>query len=393
MRIKPNQNSVVYKKIRNIVRWYTFNKINKSYYHTDEHIVVIESDDWGSIRVPSKETMEQLSTSGDSPIQDPFLKVDCLESSEDLHALCKMLLNVVDKDGRPAVITANFAMANADFEKIKSTKQYHREIFTDTYQRYYGDNTILEDIKKYLDSQVFVPQLHCLEHLNVNQWMRDLEIQKKDTVMALDNHMYGVSATFSPYNPFGYMDAFNYSYAEERADLAERLMLASEWFEEIFGQKSESFVASCHVWDDYLEQALSDLGIYHIQSRHVQVLPSYYSKKNNKRRKKYRRMAEQKENGIFYTIRNCEFEPSIYGSIERAQTRCMLQVENAFHNRVPAIISSHRLNYVGGIDRVNRDCNLAALEQLLRDILAKYPDVVFMSSDALGRKMFGNCHE
>ena len=79
--------------------------------------------------------------------------------------------------------------------------------------------------------------------------------------------------------------------------------------------------------------------------------------------------------------------------IQRAKERCLLQVDNAFQNRVPAIISSHRLNYMGGIDPANRERNLVALEQLLKEILEKYPDVVFMSSDALGRKIIANCHE
>ena len=50
----------------------------------------------------------------------------------------------------------------------------------------------------------------------------------------------------------------------------------------------------------------------------------------------------------------------------------------------PAIISTHRLNYVGGIDESNRLNNLAALDSLLREITRKWPDVEFMNSVELG---------
>ena len=50
----------------------------------------------------------------------------------------------------------------------------------------------------------------------------------------------------------------------------------------------------------------------------------------------------------------------------------------------PAIISSHRVNYVGFLDERNRDKNLKLLKTLLDKILNKWPDVEFLSSDEMG---------
>ena len=87
-------------------------------FHTNRHLVVIESDDWGSIRMPSRDAFEKLQRMGDHPEQDAFLSNDSLESEYDLDKLYQVLNSVHDKNGRPAVVTANFAMANPDFDKI-----------------------------------------------------------------------------------------------------------------------------------------------------------------------------------------------------------------------------------------------------------------------------------
>ena len=51
--------------------------INKMGFHTERKIVVFESDDWGSIRMPSKEVFNHLMDLGDNPSKDAFLSNDC----------------------------------------------------------------------------------------------------------------------------------------------------------------------------------------------------------------------------------------------------------------------------------------------------------------------------
>lgn len=393
MKVRINRKSRIYRLVRDVCHWWHLNRINRSQYHTDKHIVVIESDDWGSVRTFSSATLDKLRTAGDTILTDPFLRYDCLESEKDLDALSNVLSEIHGSDGNPAVMTANFAMANADFDSIKKTGRYHRETIAETYKKYYGNNHIIEKIIKYRDAKVFVPQLHCLEHLNVNRWMNDLKTKRADTLVALENNMYGVSASFTKKNPFGYMDAFNYIDVEERTFLAQSIQLASEWFQKTFGQASESFVASCYVWDEYLEKELVDLNICHIQTAVHQHLPFYYSFREDTFRKRRHKMGARKRNGIYYTIRNCEFEPVFSEDIERAKERCVFQIKNAFSNRVPAIIASHRVNYIGGIDESNRERNLVALKELLTQIVHQYPDVIFMSSDELGRKILTERYE
>jgi hypothetical protein len=55
----------------------------------------------------------------------------------------------------------------------------------------------------------------------------------------------------------------------------------------------------------------------------------------------------------------------------------------AFFWGKPAVISSHRINYVGGLSEDNRNNTLEQLDQLLKRIIKKWPDVQFINSEQL----------
>ncbi|MBQ9784241.1 MAG: hypothetical protein IJW29_01950 [Clostridia bacterium] len=359
------------------------NRINRSDFHTDSKIIVVESDDWGSIRTPSASVLKDLVEHGDPALNDPFLKNDSLESSADLEQLFDTLRSIRDANGRPLPITANFAMANADFEKIRETGTYAREPFYETYERYYDSQKPLKLVLDGYKNGLLMPQLHCLEHLNVIRWMRDYQQKKPDTITAFDHHMYGIGASFTETNKYGYMDAFNYQDPSERAFLSESLKTATSIFEQTFGYKSSSFTASCYIWDDFLEAELCKLGIYHLQSGISQILPFYASQSEQYRTMRHR-TGERNAFGQIYTVRNCEFEPTFHPNNRYQTVRCLEQIDHAFQKHVPAIISSHRLNFIGSINPNNRTFGLESLKTLFEQVLKKHPDVVFMTSDQLG---------
>lgn len=86
--------------------------------------------------------------------------------------------------------------------------------------------------------------------------------------------------------------------------------------------------------------------------------------------------------GLIYLMRNCFFEPS-QNSGNAAE--CLNRIKIAFRWHKPATISMHRLNVIGSIDESNRTRNLADLKWLLKEIIRRYPDVEFMTSDELGK--------
>ena len=353
-------------------------------FHTNRHLVIIESDDWGSIRMPSAEIFHKLQKSGDHPENDAFLRNDCLESAADLTALFAVLASIKDKNGSPAVVTANFAMANPDFDKIDPINgTYFFEPFTDTYQRYYPEQDVFSCVQDGIKSSCFVPQLHCREHMNVNRWMSDLKQQKSDTVLAFQNHMIGIGAAFSQENPFGYMDAFN-SNLTSGAELSNIVHEAMGIFENTFGKKSETFVASCFVWDDSLEKSLAEVGVRGIQSGCWQNVPAGIENGNAMKRR-LRFLGQKNRIGQVYTVRNCAYEPAYQQNPTESTKECYDQIIRAFQHRKPAIINSHRFNYIGSINRENACENLKGLSWLLHTIMKNVPDVEFISTPELLR--------
>lgn len=351
-------------------------------FHTDRRLIAIESDDWGSIRMPSHDTFVRLQELGDHPEKDGFLSNDCLESEYDLTELYRVLQSVTDKDGHPAVITANFVMANPDFDTIDiGSGHYQYESFFSTYKRYYPEDDVLGCVKKGIAQGVFFPQLHCREHLNVNRWMKDLKNGKRDTRIAFENRMIGINASFSDDNIFGYMDAFN-TVESTNKELMEIVTEASRMFSEVFGFNSSTFVASCFVWNKSLEGQLAKLGIKGIQSSPWQY-NAIGQNGDYRLKRKIHFTGEKNKYGQFYTVRNCSYEPAYIQNVDECISRCLKEIDKSFKYKKPAIITSHRFNYISRISPLNARNNLYGLQRLLESIVKKYPDAEFVTSPKL----------
>jgi len=64
---------------------------------------------------------------------------------------------------------------------------------------------------------------------------------------------------------------------------------------------------------------------------------------------------------------------------------CLKEVSSAFSYRKPAIISTHRVNFMGGLNSNNRSNTLTLFKRLLLELKKKWPEIEFMSSDQLGQ--------
>lgn len=354
--------------------------INNNGFHTNRKIVVVESDDWGSIRMPSRDIYDRLLNNGDSCNKDAFLKNDALESEYDLSCLYDVLSKYKDKNGRHPCITANFAVANPDFYKISMDRsQYSYLPFTKTYEEYYGsDRSVMQLIKEGINNHLFIPQLHCREHLNVARWMTDLNANKKDVEIAFQNKMIGIGASFSKDNIFGYMDAFNYDTKAELEQLKSIIGDASTIFESSFGFKSRTFVASCYVWTKEIEKQLSEIGVEMIQTQFKQNVCPF--KGTQIILNKYHYTGQKNKLGQLYSVRNCSYESAYDQNYESRADECVQSVMASFAACKPAIINSHRFNYIHSIDPQNGENGINGLDIILRKLLEAEPEIEFLSS-------------
>ena len=144
---------------------------------TNRKIVVIESDDWGSIRMPSREVYDKLLKAGIRVDRCPYNRYDSLASEEDLSALFEILTQFRDKNGKQPAITANTVVANPDFEKIQASgfKEYFYEPFTETLKKHPAHQNSFNLWTQGMSEGIFQPQFHGREHVNLPLWLSLLQ--------------------------------------------------------------------------------------------------------------------------------------------------------------------------------------------------------------------------
>lgn len=345
-------------------------------------VVVIESDDWGAVRTPNKQSLEGLKKFRVKTDDCHYTKYDALASTQDLESLLEVLGKVKNKKGFNPVLTANTIVANPDFDKIKSSNytDYFWEDFKISLRNYPEHSGSFALWRKGMDLGLFHPQFHGREHLNISRWMKALQDGDEVTIKAFDLGICSLSGHIVPHKRGTHLAAFDGGANELRYNRAEVVREGLQTFTRIFGYSSQSMVAPNYVWDDEIEEAASLEGVKYIQGSAAQRISKDFNDKQEIRR---HFTGQKNKRGQYYLMRNCHFEPSSNPNKDWVDS-CLSEIKVAFTMRKPAIISTHRVNYIGFIDPQNRDANLPKLESLLKQIVQRWPDVVFMTSDQLG---------
>lgn len=346
-------------------------------WHTSRHLIVIESDDWGSIRMPSLEVYDELMSKGVQLGKYGYEKVDTIASKEDLERLFDLCLSIRDIHDNPLVLTANAVVGNPDFKKIKESNytQYYWEPITETMTHYYGSDSPFCFWIKGMDEGVFHPQLHGREHVNVPLWLKTLRADYAGARLAFDRGVFSILVD----KGFDYRvkntSALRYNGENEYKMIETSILESSSKFEVLFGYKSESFIAPSFSWDRRIEHTLSSVGI-----KFLQGMPMHFY--DGKRTLNY--LGRTNKLGQIYLNRNVDFELSQNPHRDNIDL-AMSQIATAFRWHKPATISMHRLNFVGVLNPSNRDANLKQLRELFKRVQQKWPDVEFLTSDQLGR--------
>jgi hypothetical protein len=353
-------------------------------YHTNNKYIIFESDDWGSIRMPSNKVYNSLLKNNIRVDKDPYCKFDSIATSHDIELLFDVLSRFKDSHGNHPIFTANALMANPDFDKIKENdfQQYHFETFTKTLERYAGSENAFNLWKIGLENGLFYPQLHGREHLNISKWINYLNSGNKAVRLAFDNEMYCLSNVTSCEIQGQLVAAFSENDTIINNTYSKIIKDASTLFYEHFGNNSLSFIAPNYAWSNEIERATASVGVKFLQGNFAQY-------NTQLRRAKYNYTGKKNNYDQIYLTRNCVFEPSLDNSIDWVSS-CLSDIDFAFKFKKPAIIGTHRLNYVGRLNEKNRDRNLVLLEALLGSMLKKWPEIEFITSDKLGDLILNN---
>jgi len=365
------------KYIRNLKSILNQNFINMLGWRTTRKIIVIESDDWGSIRMPSSEVYSKFVDKGLNLVGTDYNRIDTLECNEDLYLLLEVLHSFKGLQGKTPVITANIVVGNPDFGKIKDSdfRSYHYEPVTKTLLKYPNRDRV-ESLWKKGDSEgIFHPQFHGREHVNTVRWMEALRKRTPAIMFTFDNE-----TTFSGNGDYNFMEVLDFNTPDDLPQMIESLDQGLDLFENIFGYKSKSYIPPCYVWDSEIEKIIYKKGVRYIQGLVIQSLPRGSFGNYNK---KYNVLGRRNSLGMLYLVRNCFFEPA-FTELSDPVGECLRRIDIAFKWHKPAIICSHRINYMGSLDAQNRTTNLMLLRDLLSNIINTWPDVEFMTSDQLG---------
>ncbi|WAC40200.1 hypothetical protein [Pedobacter sp. SL55] len=338
-------------------------------------IVVIECDDWGSRGVPSIEAYQKLKAAGLPMDSSRYARFDTLASAQDLEALFEVLSKHKDVNGNPAVVSPFFNTANPDFEVIKTNgfTKYVAEPVMDTIKKY-AQGDVLTQWKQGSEAKIWSPEYHGREHLATAMWLKALQSGDEKVRTAFDYHFASYSPPGTPKAALNFRPNFYVTSGNDIPSLKADMENGIELFYEAFGFYPTVFNAPNGVFIDGFDQYLLEKGIQ------FNAVPRQRLDRAADGQYRYRtfRTGEKSANGMTCYVRNCNFEPTerSYAGINHI----LSQIQGAFICGKAAIIGTHRVNFVGGMDEKNRSQGLKELNQLLLQILKRWPDTLFMSS-------------
>lgn len=349
-------------------------------WRTNRKLIVIESDDWGSVRTRDKEALQFLSKKNFDVEQSNFVQYDSLERAYDLECLFDVLSSVKDKNGKSAVFTPMSIMGNPDFQSIKESRfeEFVIEPFTETGTRYAGSENLLGTLKDGIDQGIWQPEYHGREHLNHLRWMRGLRDGDKGLTLPFEVESFGLSKVDRKAIR-DHLAAYDPEFQSDIPLLEKSLIDGIAMFQSIFGRQAQYFVASKSPEPKAFEEALADNGIKYLTRYKLQRYPlgdGLFQKELNW-------LGKRNDHAQIVITRNATFEPSENPHFDWVDN-CLNDIRLAFQLNKPAVISSHRVNFVGRLSEKNQSSGLKTLETLLKQIVKRWPDVEFVSSSELG---------
>lgn len=356
-------------------------------WRTNRKILVIESDDWGSVRIKDKAAYSSLRKKGLNVDRVHYDSVDSLESNKDLERLFELLLSIKDSNGNHVKFTPMCIMGNPDFEKIKASgnEHYFFQPLTETIAEYPESDRLLELWKQGAEQNIFVPELHGREHINVRRYLRILQSHegKEGLIFALKHHSLGPSAYKGIQYP-NYLGALHPESKDEIQELHQYILDAGALFKQYLGYAPSAFIAPNAEEPKELESSLQQVGINYLTRSKKRIYPLG----DGQFGKEWNFIGQRNELGQTYLNRNAFFEPVCFGEHEHITNwvdSCLQEMEFAFRWKKPAVVSSHRVNYVGSISPSNREIGLNSLRTLLVKALKRWPSLEFMTSAELGK--------
>ena len=297
-----------------------------------EPVVVFEADDWGLQRRACSDFIQTFAVPGGWADEE-------LETAEDLQHLYRVLERHRDVNGRPACFTANFVVANPDFEAIA------RDQFS-----LYHDIPIsqMDELKgqwlEGLERRVFFPQYHGRSHFWSDAWLRDLQHRVPGAREMFDRRFHGGLSLALGEDWRYHSEYTSWWTGEERTgdELSTWLVGGIKTFQETFGFFPRSTIATHYILTDALADAWSSAGGEFIQGTNYRILRGA----KGQPRFLAHTLGEPYAGGLLLMGRAIKFDPRPQ-RVQHGVRFAFRQIKRCFESRVPAVVDTHRINYTG----------------------------------------------
>jgi len=228
---------------------------------------------------------------------------------------------------------------------------------------------------------IWHPVYHGNTHFNRFKWMELARARNKETISGF-RHQISIDTS----------DGSSYEYDPELSSAQQESSISTgiRRFYDVFGYYPKSAIAPTYVWQDRTERILAKYGIKIIQGKNLQeIRRSFFAKVRGKLtnwagRKSYDKpwqisMGDYNPKlKLYYLKRNVYFEPFGKSDARHGAEGAYRDIVSAWENNEPAVVCTHRINYVYLDDRWISE-NLRQLDLLLSKIQSNHPEAVYMT--------------
>ena len=323
-------------------------------------IVLIQSDDWGRVGIPSAETLERLIAAGASVGRSRWDYYG-LESEGDLVSLRDVLAGIHDREGRSPCMTANFVMANADLAHMQEEgfREFRWVGIDRGFPRPWGEH-LLHVYRDLVATGAFEPALHGFTHFNTIALMQCLREQSERGRRSRLLVAHGVPylASWTPEYNFALVTRGKREQFLDEGAQDDWIAAGVRLFVDVFGRAPRASCAPGYRANAVTRQLWKKHQIEAVQSVGDGPLSVNL--------------------GLLDLQRNVTFEPVLDEGDVVAQA--LAQARGAVARGAPVVICTHSINYltrfVGSADRSRE-----LLRKLRVSLVECFPDLRFARTD------------
>lgn len=317
--------------------------------------VCLQSDDWGLCGfLPDSRAIEVLDRQALAP--GPFPDVywhSTLEDSAAVASLCAVLSASRGRDGLPTILQANYILGSQEYAVTDTVARWIEHLLPRTPAGYERPG-LWEAVDAGRRAGVWHPELHGLWHYDPLRRQRNtLGRPAVEAAAARQILVFPDCERSWELGSWRSQDVLEQEFARALAGFAD-----------LFGRRPRSIIGPDYVWNDADEARWVAADIRVIQGQRQQRKSKWRGTEGRIRKVMHRTFTRWWRRDRVYLDRNSSFEPLQAAEHRRTTDRTVAEVRQRWREGEPAIVETHRINFVH-LDDGNGELGRRELRRLL----------------------------